>query len=138
MKAAFAGKEDDIRRLLMRGENPNMADKDGNTSLHYLVKGFHKLLDRAALLPGLLSGDRTVGSSAEFDERIATFNNCLILLLGYGALFARNGKGETAAHMASTRLTLYLEDPYNASTGARKEWRSFVNSIATATSEYSR
>lgn len=138
MKAALAGRYDDIRRLLMGGETPNVADRDGNTSLHYLVRGFHKLLDRAANSPGLLSGDRSVGSSEEFEERIAGFNACLNLLLSYGAMATPNERGDTAAQMASARLAQYTKDPYNAAAGTHKQWTQFVNSMSAATREYTR
>ncbi|KAF3939338.1 hypothetical protein ABW19_dt0204096 [Dactylella cylindrospora] len=132
MKAALFGRYDEIRRLLDGGENPNIGDRDGNTSLHYLVRGLHKLLDRAVNFPGLLSGDRTVGTSDEFEERISTFNACLNLLLSYSAMNTPNHKGETAAQMASARLSRYTEDPYNAAAGTHKEWKAFVNSMTTA------
>ncbi|KAF3109744.1 hypothetical protein TWF103_005103 [Orbilia oligospora] len=138
MKAALAGRYDGLRRLLMGGETPNVVDRDGNTSLHYLVRGFHKLLDRAAHSPGLLSGDRTVGSSEEFEERIAGFNACLNLLLSYGAMATPNERGDTAAQMASARLAEYTKDPYNAAAGTHKQWTQFVNSMSAATSEYTR
>ncbi|KAK6505114.1 hypothetical protein TWF481_007036 [Arthrobotrys musiformis] len=138
MKAALSGRYDDIRRLLMGGETPNVADRDGNTSLHYLVRGFHKLLDRAATSPGLLSGDRSVGSSEEFEERITGFNACLNLLLSYGAMATPNERGDTASQMATARLDQYMKDPYNAAAGTHKHWTQFVNSMSAATSEYSR
>ncbi|KAF3285287.1 hypothetical protein TWF970_010358 [Orbilia oligospora] len=138
MKAALAGRYDGLRRLLMGGETPNVLDRDGNTSLHYLVRGFHKLLDRAAHSPGLLSGDRAMGSSEEFEERIAGFNACLNLLLSYGAMATPNERGDTAAQMASARLAEYTKDPYNAAAGTHKQWTQFVNSMSAATSEYTR
>ncbi|KAK6359750.1 hypothetical protein TWF696_000889 [Orbilia brochopaga] len=132
MKAALAGRYDDLRRLLVGGENPNVADRDGNTSLHYLTRGFHKLLDRATGAPGLLSGDRGVGISEEFDERITAYGACLRLLVGSGAAATPNRKGDTAAEMASDRLALYLENPFNAAAGVHHEWRSFVDFMQTA------
>ncbi|KAK6360617.1 hypothetical protein TWF730_006753 [Orbilia blumenaviensis] len=138
MKAALAGRHDDIRRLLASGETPNVTDRDGNTSLHYLVRGFHKLLDRAATSPGLLSGDRSVGTSEEFEEKIAGFNTCLNLLLSYGAMATPNERGDTAAEMASARLAQYTEDPYNSAAGTHRQWTQFVNSMSSARSEYSR
>ncbi|KAK6543053.1 hypothetical protein TWF694_006980 [Orbilia ellipsospora] len=131
MKAALGGRYDDIRRLLTSGESPNVADRDGNTSLHYLVRGFHKLLDRAAPSPGLLSGDRGVGTSQEFEGRISGFNACLSLLLSYGAMITPNRKGDTATQMASARLADYVKDPFNAAAGTHKEWTKFVDSLAT-------
>ncbi|KAJ6260555.1 hypothetical protein Dda_4781 [Drechslerella dactyloides] len=132
MKAALTGRYDDIHRLLVGGESPNVADRDGNTSLHYLTRGFHKLLDRAAGAPGLLSGDHGVGSSQEFEDRIAAFGACLRLLVSYGAATTPNRKGDIAAEMASTRLALYLENPFNAAAGVHREWQSFVDMIRAA------
>ncbi|KAF3908687.1 hypothetical protein AA313_de0208267 [Arthrobotrys entomopaga] len=132
MKAALGGRYDEVRRLLTSGESPNVADRDGNTSLHYLVRGFHKLLDRAAPSPGLLSGDRGVGTSQEFEGRISGFNACLSLLLSYGAMVTPNLKGDTATQMASARLADYISDPFNAAAGTHKEWTKFVDSLMAA------
>ncbi|KAF3923336.1 hypothetical protein ABW21_db0203734 [Orbilia brochopaga] len=135
MKAALAGRYDDLRRLLAAGENPDMADRDGNTSLHYLTRGFHKLLDRAEGAPGLLSGDFGVGSSEEFEERITAYGACLRLLIGSGATATRNRRGDKAAEMASIRLALYLENPLNAAAGVHHTWQTFVDIIQTAPTE---
>ncbi|EWC46547.1 hypothetical protein DRE_04270 [Drechslerella stenobrocha 248] len=131
MKAALGGRVEDVRKSLAGGENPNVADRDGNTPLHYLVRGFHKLLDRASGVPGVLSGERRVEGS-EFEKRIAAFGSSLGLLVGYGAKALPNRNGDTAVHMATSRLALYLENPLNANTGVHREWRSFVDVIQTA------